>query len=230
MRFVHVLTLPICASLAASFSPSLSASELWPVDLRVNLMLTPETEHVDASYGFTGGGGSSVESDTLDPGYRFEAGLVTRITEFTDSLSLVGGGWVFYGEQESDTANDLGIMTGPRSYLVFGIDLYMALRAEFNQYLSMEIGPVVGAGTTRFSDRMTSGGTTIEETGHGEYEEAAMNLQVLIRNTDRSVVVGLGLRYLWSYGEAENRYDSMVQSVAVEQRGLAPYLTVGMTF
>lgn len=222
MRFPVLLVLPLSASL--------SASELWPVDVRVNLMLTPETEPVDASYSFNSGSGSRVESDTLDPGYRVEAGLVTNITTFTNALSLVGGGWVFYGEQKSDAGSDLGIMTGPRSYLVFGIDVYLALRAEFNQYFSMEIGPVVGAGTTRFSDRMTTGGTTVEETGHGEYEEAAMNLQFLIRTTDRSVLVGLGVRYLWSYGEAENRFDSLVQNVEVEQRGLAPYLTVGMTF
>ena len=222
MRHFIPLVMSVCSSL--------SASEALPIELRVNVLLTPETEEVDATYRFANGTGSQVESATLDPGYRVEIGLVTRFVEVSRTTSIVGGGWVFYGEQKGDSGNDLGLMSGPRSYLVFGVDFYIALRKEFNQYVSMEIGPVVGAGTTRFSDYIMSGTTTVEGTGHGEYEEAGINLQFIMRNPTNSVSSGLGVRYLLSYGEAENRFNSMVQDVEVEQHGLAPYLTFGVNF
>jgi hypothetical protein len=222
-------TLPI---LLLATGGCLAASEMRPVDLRLTLMLTPETEPVEASYVSSAGSGSSVTSDRLDIGYRVEAGLVTRIVELTPASAIVGGGWVFYGEQESGASGDLDLMVGPRSYLVFGIDLYIAWRVQFSHHVGMELGPVVGAGTTRFSDRMStgSGSPPVEEVGHGEYEEAGMNLQFLIRNTSRSFLLALGVRYLVSRGEADNSFGDTVQEVEVRQHGFAPFLSLGTTF
>lgn len=212
--------------LLLAITTPLAASEVHPVDLRLTVLLTPETEPVEATY-FTGTSGGQTEGDSLDPGWRVEVGLVTRVVDLTPATALVGGGWVFYGEQESGSSTDLGMPVGPRSYLVLGIDLYLAWRAQFTHWLGMEIGPIVGAGTTRFSDHLNGGE---EEVGHGEYQEAAMNLQFLIRNPTRTAVVGVGVRYLVSYGEADNQVAGMEQDVEVTQHGFAPFLTVGMTF
>lgn len=213
--------------LLLTMTTPLVASETHPVDLRITVLLTPKSEPVDATYVF-GNGGGQTESDRLDPGWRVEAGLVTRLVELGPSTAIVGGGWAFYGEQESGSGTDLGMPIGPRSYLVLGIDLYVAFRAQFTNWLGMEIGPVVGAGTTRFSDQVNGSG---EEVGHGEYQEAGLNFQFLVRNPSRSAVVGLGVRYLVSYGEADNRInDSMQQDVEVTQAGFAPFLTAGFTF
>lgn len=225
MRILPVLFLAIGGCVAAS--------ETRPVDLRLTLMLTPESEPLDVSYTSSTGNGNSGVSDPLDVGYRVEAGLVTRIIELTPATSIVGGGWVFYGEQESGASGDLGgTMVGPRSYLVLGIDLYLAWRVQFSRHVGMELGPVVGAGTTRFSDRRSTGAGSppVEEVGHGDYEEAGMNLQFLIRNTSRSFLLALGVRYLVSHGEADNSFGDLVQEVEVDQRGFAPYLSLGTTF
>ncbi|MBA3697410.1 MAG: hypothetical protein H0W78_00890 [Planctomycetes bacterium] len=208
----------------------LAASEIRPVDLRVTAMLSPETERVDATYSSASGGGGYVSSDPLNSGYRIEVGLVTRVVELSPSTALVGGGWVFYGDQKSNASGDLDMMVGPRSYLVFGIDLYLAWRAQFNHYVGMEIGPVVGAGTTRFSDRRGTETASVEEVGHGNYREAGMNLQFLLRNHSRSALLTFGVRYLASYGEADNSFGDMVQVVEVEQRGFAPFISLGTTF
>lgn len=222
-------TLPV---LLLATAGCLAASETRPVDLRLTVMLTPETDPVEASYISSAGSGSSLTSDRLDSGYRVEAGLVTRIVELTPATAIVGGGWVFYGEQESGASGDLDVMVGPRSYLVFGIDLYIAWRVQFSRHLGMELGPLVGAGTTRFSDRMSTGAGTpaVEEVGHGEYEEAGMNLQFLIRNDSRSFLLALGVRYLVSHGDADNSFGEMVQEVEVSQQGFAPFLSLGTTF
>lgn len=210
---------------------SLSASDTWPADLRITALLTPQTEPVEARYVSDAGTGSRVDTGRLDRGWRVEAGLVTRLVTLTPRTALVGGGWAFYGDQKSDAvAPDAGGMVGPRSYLVLGIDLYAAWRLQFGQHVGMEVGPIVGAGTTRFTDRRTTGGGSVEETGHGEYAEAALNFQLIARNTRHTALVALGMRYLVSRGEADNRFEGLLQEVEIEQRGFAPFVSLGMTF
>lgn len=209
----------------------LGASDVWPADLRLTALMTPETEPVEAQYVSSGGGGTSGDTGRLDRGWRVEAGLVTRLMTLTPRTALVGGAWVFYGDQKSDAvAADAGGMVGPRSYLVLGIDLYAAWRLQMSDHLGLELGPIVGAGTTRFSDRRTTGSGSVEETGHGEYTEAALNVQVLVRNSSRTALVAVGVRYLVSYGEADNRFEGLEQEVEISQKGWAPFVSIGMTF
>jgi hypothetical protein len=207
------------------------ASDIRPVDLRLTALLTPKSEPVEARYTTDAGTGAQVDGAQLGRGWRLEAGLVTRLVDLSPRTALVGGGWVFYGEQESDGGQpDAGGMVGPRSYLVLGIDAYLAWRLQFSHHVGMEIGPLVGAGTTRFSDYRATGSGFVEETGHGEYQEAAMNLQILLRNTRHTALLALGVRYLVSYGEADNRFTGVRQDVEVSQNGPAPFVSLGMTF
>lgn len=208
-----------------------SASDLWPVDLRLTALLTPESEPVEATYRYDAGGGARVDGPSLQRGWRVEAGLVTRLVELSPRTALVGGGWVFYGDQESSGgAADAGGMTAARSYLVLGIDAYLAWRLQMTHQLGLEVGPVVGAGTTRFTDHRATADGSVEETGHGVYQEVGMNLQLLLRNPTHSVFVALGARYLVSYGEADHRFAGQQQEVEVTHQGLAPFASLGMTF
>lgn len=223
------------------------ASELHPVDFRVTLMMAPETEDVDMTYraGNDGVGGST---ESIDAGLRFEAGLVTRIAQLSPRWSLVGGAWVFYSKQENDEVDpgsrELSFMTGPMEYTTLGVDLYIAVSLQLNQYFEVEFGPFVGLGSTKYTDSGVDGSNPdgrVEETGNGDYEEAGLNLALLVRTTNRAVHVSLGVRYLVSYGEAENRFDlddgqgnitvnGLTQSVEIYQRGFAPYFEAGLTF
>lgn len=224
---------------------SVVGSELHPVDLRVSLLRAPETENVDVSYSM-GNVGAYGSTDSIDAGWRFEAGLVTSIHELSPNLHVIGGVWFFYSDQENDAvapgSREISVMTGPMNYTTMGIDLYLALNLKMGHYFEAELGPVVGLGTTRYTDSGVEAGDPdgrVEETGHGEYEEIGLNLAVLVRNTSRSVVVGLGVRYLGSHGEAENSFRTeddngnageMVQQVEIYQHGFMPYVTVGATF
>ena len=223
------------------------ASELHPIDFRVTLMLAPETEDVDMTYraGNVGVGGST---DSIDAGLRFEAGLVTRITQLSPRWSLVGGGWFFYSNQENDEVSpgsrELPFMTGPMEYTTLGVDLYVAVNLRLNNYFEMEFGPFVGVGSSKYTDSAVQADNPdgrVEETGNGSYEEAGLNLALLIRTTNRAVHVSLGVRYLVSYGEADNSFDTedsqgnitvngLKQHVEIYQRGFAPYFSAGLTF
>lgn len=223
------------------------ASELHPIDFRVTLMMAPETEDVDMTYrvGNIGVGGST---ESIDAGLRFEAGLVTRIAQLSPRWSLVGGAWVFYSKQENDEVNpgsrEIPGMTGPMEYTTLGVDLYIAVSLQLNQHFEVEFGPFVGVGSTKYTDSGVEAGDPdgrVEETGNGDYEEAGLNLALLVRTTNRAVHVSLGVRYLVSYGEAENSFDTqdaegnvtvngLKQSVEIYQRGFAPYFAAGLTF
>lgn len=223
------------------------ASELHPIDLRVAVMLAPKTEDVDMSYrvGSTGVGG---ETDSIDAGLRFEVGLVTRITQISPSWSLIGGGWFFYSDQKNDEVDpgdrELPFMTGPMEYTTMGVDLYVAVSLKMNNYFELEFGPFVGIGSARYTDSGVEGGNPdgrVEETGHGDYEEAGLNLTLIIRTTNRAGHLGLGVRYLVSHGEADNSFylydgnggfaeDDLDQHVDIYQRGFVPYLEFGLTF
>jgi hypothetical protein len=212
----------------------LHASETRPADVRFAVMLNPETEGVYGTYRLADGGGSAGTGDHLDMGYRVEVGLVTRLVQWTPQLALVGGGWVFYADQESSGSTVIGgVVSGPMSYLTLGVDLHAALEARLNPWFSLEVGPVVGVGTTRFSDTVAVVGdaaSASEETGHGEYVEAGLNLGVFARNTRGTALFSLGLRYLVSYGEADNRFAGLEQDVEIRQHGFAPYVMAGLTF
>jgi hypothetical protein len=223
------------------------ASELHPIDFRVVLMQAPETEKVDMTYR-SGNFGVSGETNSIDAGWRFEAGLVTRIAQISPRWSLVGGGWFFFSDQDTNEvapgSRELSVMTGPMEYTTLGVDLYAAINLNLNQYLDVEFGPFVGIGSARYSDAGVEAGNPngrVSYTGHGDYEEAGLNLAVMVRTSDHSVLVGLGMRYLVSYGEAENYYDTadaqgnrvvhgLKQYVEIRQRAFAPYMNVGLSF
>ncbi len=237
-----------CSTLAAcSLAAAATASELHPVDLRVSLMMAPETENVEMTYRVPGYG-VSTSSESIDAGWRFEAGLVTSFNDPTSDFRLVGGAWFFYSNQESDEVapgqRELDDATGPQEYMALGVDLYLALNVRLTSYAEVEFGPFVGIGTTRYSDRAVEAGNPdgrVEETGHGDYEEAGVNLAIILRPRSKSFLVSLGVRYLASYGEAENAWDTedsegntvkdgLTQEVEIRQHGFTPYLTVGLTF
>lgn len=223
------------------------ASELHPVDIRVSLMMAPETEDIDITYRVPEGGVSG-SIDGIDAGWRFEAGLVTTLTDPSSDVRLIGGAWFFYSNQENDAVEpgdrEIPIMTGPMDYLTMGIDFYIALNVRVTDYAEVEFGPFVGIGTTRYTDSGVEAGNEegrVEETGHGEYEEAGLSFAITLRPPSKSFLVSLGVRYLVSYGEAENRFDTeddngnripdgLIQEVEIRHNGFTPYLTVGMTF
>jgi hypothetical protein len=227
-----------------------SASESHPIDVRFTTLLLPKTDNVDATYRVTyANAGGTAESQSIDPGLRFEVGLVTRLTEFAPGVSLVGGVWAFYGNQESDEVDagerEVPIMTGPMSYTTLGVDFYLAVAVDFTPNLGMEFGPLVGFGTTTFSDRGVEAGNPdgrVEENGHGDYEEVGLNLQFIARTTSRDVQVSLGVRLMSSVGEASNSFNlydpdtdtdypgGLKQDVEIRQNGFAPYLSVGISF
>ena len=225
----------------------LHGSDTHPIDLRVSLMMAPETENVDMTYR-AGNSGISGETDSIDAGLRFQVGLVTRIARMTDTFTLVGGAWFFYSDQETDEVEpgerEIPGVTGPMEYTNMGVDFYVAVNARLNQYFEVEFGPFVGIGATSYTDRGVKAGSPngrVEESGSGDYEEAGLNLALLIRNASHSMFVSLGLQYLVSHGEADNAFDTvdedgnrvvngLKQHVEIDTRGFAPYLAVGLTF
>jgi hypothetical protein len=240
MRFWSTLT-------ACGLAAAAAASELHPVDLRVSLMMAPETEDIDVTYRVPGLGVSG-STDGIDAGWRFEAGLATVLAGGSSNVRLIGGAWFFYSNQENDAVEpgerEIPVMTGPMDYMAMGIDLYIALNLRVTRHIEVEFGPFVGIGATRYTDSGVEAGNEdgrVEETGHGEYEEAGLALAITLRPPSRRFLVSLGVRALTSRGEAENAFDTededgnlvsdgLIQEVEIRQNGFTPYLTVGMTF
>src|SRR5688572_13121346 len=111
--------------LAVGAPCALVASDLHPADFRVTALLLPESENIDAEYHFADNSGVAGDNGTLEIGFRVEIGLVTTLIEWSPAVSLVGGGWAFYGEQESDGRSAVdgtgNITSGPMECTTIGI-------------------------------------------------------------------------------------------------------------
>jgi hypothetical protein len=240
------MRLPILL-IIASCAGSVAASEIHPVDIRLSLVVAPPTSKVEASYRFPDNSGGTFTENELHPGARFEAGLATSLATISERWSLVGGGMIFYGNQESSDSDpgdrDIGMMAGPMEMTTLGVDLFIALNVRFNPYFGAEAGPFVGLGTASIYDHAQNiQGGIDEQGGHGDYEEAGFNLAFFVHNATRSAIFALGVRYYAAYTEADLQYDvvrtsdmqefpnGLTQHIEITQRGFAPYLTVGMTF
>jgi hypothetical protein len=134
----------------------------------------------------------------------------------------MGGAWAFYGDQKSDSSSTAGQLNST----TLGIDFYVALRMQVNEWVSAQIGPVLGIGNMRFSRQI--GGT--DQVGHGEYHEAGLNLEVSLQHPKRQSSFGMGLRYFGSYGEADIDNSGVRQQYEVRQHGFAPYVKMGILF
>lgn len=244
MRQSLTATMLLSAAVGAS-----TASEATPIDLRVALLALPESDSVETTYYAPEFNYShSGKTDTMDLGWRLEAGLVGRLHELSPRWSLVGGIWAFYGNQEASEfgpeGRDIPGQTGPMEITTLGIDLYLALALQVNPYLDVEVGPFVGLGTAKISDvgvGASGSDSRVEESGSGDYEEAGLSFTVLAHDTSRTFVFGLGLRYLVSYAEADFSFDvgdgqgnsypnGLKEHVEIRQSGFMPYLTLGMSF
>lgn len=239
---------PVLALLIAT-NTAVLASESIPVDFRVGLTTMPETDSVEVTYRLPeydyGVGG---ETEGMRVGWRVEAGLVARLKELTPSFSLIGGVWFFYGDQEGKEypaeGRDIPGQTGPMEMTAMGVDFYLAVSWKVSRYVDVEFGPFVGVGAARISDRgvgADSPDSRVEEAGSGDYEEAGVSLTMFVHNEARSFLVGLGVRYLTAYGEADFAFDleddqgnvspnGLQEEVEVRLNGFAPYLTAAITF
>ncbi len=231
------------------FAADAAASEGNPVDVRVSVIAMPKSDYVEVTYRVPSEGfGLSGETAELGAGWRLEAGLVTRLVEFNPRLSLVGGAWFFYGDQDNQEfapgTRDIPGATGPMEMTTMGVDFYLALSLRMSSYLEMELGPFVGVGTARISDRGVSAEGPefrVEKSGNGDYEEAGAALTIFAHNQERSFLFGLGVRYLVAFGQADFAFDvqdaqgniepnGLEEEVEVTLRGFAPYLTMALTF
>ncbi len=228
--------------------PLLSSEAIDPIDLRVNLLLTPPTEEVDVSYSAIGYESANLTTDKLNSGWRAEISVVGTIYRFSENWSVLTGGSFFYGSQHASTyepgTRELSIMTGPMDLTVMGVNLLLALDLRINSYMNLEFGPFVGLGGSTISDTgvgVDGPDSRVTENGHGEYEEAGVSLALYARNKSRSVIFGLGIRYFTAYAEADLRYNvqdqagnvtygGLKQQVEIRQHGFAPQLTFGMSF
>jgi hypothetical protein len=226
----------------------ISASETTPIDFRISLVATPASEEVEATYRLYDGSGARTTTDELKGGWRFEVGLAGQLKEFAPGIGLIGGAWIFYGDQEASEfepgERELPLMTGPMEMTTLGVDLFLGLGVRLNPYLELEAGPFVGIGTASISDvgvGVEGPDSRVREKGHGEYHEAGFALAILAHNSNRSAVVGLGVRYYGAIAEADISFDvedsqgnehpgGLKEHVEVRQSGFAPYITAGMTF
>jgi hypothetical protein len=181
-------------------------------------------------------------------GWRAEAGLVAQLKPLTSSLTLVGGAWLFYADQEGKEYapgdRDISLMTGPMEMTTIGVDLYLAVAWRVASYCTVEFGPFVGVGSARISDSAVNADNAksrVNESGSGDYEEAGLQLAIFAHNQARTFVVGLGARYLVAQAEAGFAFDTkdsqgnitndgLREEVEVRLNGFAPYLTAAITF
>ncbi len=226
----------------------LSSEAIDPIDLRINLLLTPPTEEVSVNYSAIGYGSANLSTDRLNNGWRAEIGVVGTIHRISEKWSVLAGGGFFYGSQSASTyepgSRELSIMTGPMTMTVMGVNLQLALDLRINAYMNLEFGPFVGLGGSTISDTgvgVDGPDSRVTENGHGEYEEAGISVALYARNKSRSMIFGLGLRYFTAYAEADLSYNledsngnvtygGLKQQVEIRQHGFAPQLTFGMSF
>ena len=241
----------LTTTLALTFSLTVAlASETNPVDIRISLVALPKSEPVAVTYRLPDlNVGAAGTTDEMNVGWRIEAGVVGRLKEITEHFSLVGGGWVFYGNQKASTfepdEREIPGQTGPMDVTTAGVDLYLALSLRMNSYFDLELGPFVGLGAATISDvavGVDGPDSRVRETGHGDYEEAGVSLAIFTHSLDRSLIFGLGLRYLASYAEGDLSFNlkdtttgteypgGLKEHVEIRQHGFAPYLTFGASF
>jgi hypothetical protein len=226
----------------------MSYEAIDPIDLRLNLLLTPPTEEVSVNYTAIGYGSADTSTDRLNNGWRAEIGVVGTIHRYSENWSVLAGGMFFYGSQSASTyepdTRDIPGMTGPMTMTVLGVNLLLALDLRLNPYINLEFGPFVGLGGSTISDTgvgVDGPDSRVTEKGHGDYEEIGISLALYARNKSRSTIFGLGLRYFTAYTEADLSfnledsngnvtYGGLRERVEIRQHGFAPQITLGMSF